>query len=740
MKFTDGYWVIKPEFDLHYAIESYRAQMTEDSLSILCPTVPVNHRGDILNSAALTVTFTAPMKDIIRVTVEHFRGALSRGPEFELYEAPVKPVVTENEDGYTFTSGALTVSISKKKRGWRVTYSGGGKRLTESQYHGMAHARHKESGRSYMVDSLDLDVGERVYGLGERFTPYIKNGQVVDMWNADGGTASELAYKNVPFYMTNRGYGVFVESSGDVSYEAGSEKVERVQFSLQGEKLVYDVIFGGTPKGILERFTALTGRPALPPAWSFGLWLSTSFTTGYDEATVSSFIDGMISRRIPMGVFHFDCFWMKGYNWTDLRWDDGTFPDPGAMLARLKARGLRTCVWINPYIAQASRLFTEGMAQGFLIKKDNGDVWQTDMWQAGMGILDVTNPEARAWFAGHLKELLDMGVDAFKTDFGERIPVKGIVWHDGSDPLKMHNYYTYLYNKMVFDLLERERGTGEAVLFARSATAGCQQFPIHWNGDSSASYVSMAETLRSGLSISQSGFAFWSHDIAGFEQTAPADIYKRWAAFGLLCSHSRLHGSSSYRVPWLFDEESCDVLRTFSRLKCGLMPYLYGAAVEAHETGIPLLRPMTFEFPRSIACETLDTQYMLGADLLVAPVFHEDGHVDYYLPEGRWTNLLTGEVIRGGAWRHEVHGFMTLPLMVRENVVIPIGAVDSRADYDYTDGVTLHVYEPKDGELKLSIPDLKGNTAATYLLHIKGSEVTVDTDSKKPCSVVTHRA
>lgn len=739
MKFTDGYWVTKPEYDMHFAIETYRAVITDDSLTILCPTVPIAHRGDILNSAALTVTFTAPARDIIRVSVEHFSGTARRGPDFELTETPFKPEISQSEERYLFTSGALTAAVSRQKRGWRVSYSGGGRQLTESGYHAMAHAQNKVNGKSYMIDSLSLDVGERVYGLGERFTPYVKNGQVVDIWNADGGTASELAYKNVPFYMTNRGYGVFVESSSAVSFEVGSEKVERVQFSLQGEKLVYDLVFGGSPKGILERYTALTGRPALPPAWSFGLWLSTSFTTSYDEKTVSGFIDGMLSRDIPLSVFHFDCFWMKGYNWTDLRWDDETFPDPGMMLKRLKARGLRACVWINTYIAQASPLFSEGMAQGCLLKKDNGDVWQTDMWQAGMGIVDLTNPQARAWFTAHLKALLDMGVDAFKTDFGERIPVEGIVWHDGSDPLKMHNYYAYLYNKMVFELLEKERGIGEAVVFARSATAGCQQFPVHWNGDSTASYASMAETLRSGLSISQSGFAFWSHDIAGFEQTAPADIYKRWAAFGLLCSHSRLHGSSSYRVPWLFDAESCDVLRAFAKLKCSLMPYLYGAAVEAHEQGIPLLRPMTFEFPYSIACETLDTQYMLGADLLAAPIFHEDGHVDYYLPEGRWTNLLTGEAVQGGAWRHETHGFMTLPLMVRQNAVIPIGARDDRPDYDYTDGITLHVFEPVDGELTLSIPDLRGKTAAVYTLHIKGDEVAVDTDSKKPYQMVLHR-
>ena len=543
----------------------------------------------------------------------------------------------------------------------------------------------------------------------------------------------------MPFYTTNRGYGVLVENSGDVSFEVASEKVERVQFSLQGQKLVYDVIFGGTPKGILEKYTALTGRPALPPAWSFGLWLSTSFTTSYDEQTVTSFIDGMAKRDIPLSVFHFDCFWMKENHLTDLEWDPEVFPDPEGLLRKLKARGLRICCWLNPYIAQESCMFDEGVEKGYFIMKENGDVWQTDMWQPGMAIVDVTNPAAREWYAAKLRRLLAMGVDAFKTDFGERIPVRGVKYYDGSDPLRMHNYYSYLYNKLVFETIEQVRGRGEAVVFARSATVGGQKFPVHWNGDSSASFMSMAETLRSGLSISHSGFGFWSHDIAGFEQTATADVYKRWAAFGLLSSHSRLHGSSSYRVPWLFDEEANAVVKKFARLKNRLMPYLYAAAVEAHEQGVPMLRPMQLEFPEDIACEVCDTQYMLGGSLLVAPVMHTDGHVDYYLPEGAWTSLLTDGVVRGGGWRRETHDYLSLPLMVRPGSVIPMGRCEEKPDYDYTDGLELHVFGQPEGEVTVKVPDLKGDTAATYVVRMADGQVRVSTDSEKPYSVILHQ-
>ena len=739
MKFTNGYWLIRPNFQMQYATQAVRVEKRPDALHVLSACRPIHHRGDTLDGGTLDVTFTAPRENIIRVTVTHFAGKRDNAPHFEIYEEPVNAVIEENDEMVSFTSGKLTARVQKGEN-WRVDYvAEDGRVLTSSAFRGMGRALDKDTGKTYMSDSLMLDVGECVYGLGERFAAYVKNGQSIDMWNADGGTASEQTYKNIPFYMTNRGYGVFVEDTSDVSFEVASEKVERVQFSAEGETIVYDVIYGGTPKAVLDGYTALTGRPALMPAWSFGLWLSTSFTTNYDEKTATSFIQGMADRDIPLSVFHFDCFWMKGFNWCDFTWDEETFPDPVGMLKRYHDRGLHLCCWINPYIGQASPLFREGMEHGYLLKKTNGDVWQTDLWQAGMGILDVTNPDARAWYCDHLRKILRMGVDCLKTDFGERIPVRDIAYYDGKDPLHMHNYYTFLYNKMVFDLLKEERGEGEAILFARSATAGSQQFPVHWGGDNSASYISMAETLRAGLSMSHSGFGFWSHDISGFEQTAPADVYKRWAAFGLLSSHSRLHGSSSYRVPWLFDEESCDVVRKFTRLKCRLMPYLYGAAVEAHEHGTPMMRPMMLEFPDDPACDTLDRQYMMGESLLVAPVFHADSHVDYYLPDGQWTSLLDGRKVQGGHWQKETHDFLSLPLMVRPGTVLPMGKHDDRPDYDYTDGLELHVYQLAEGQtVTVKIPDLKGQLAATYTVTMKNGKAEVATDSKKPYTVVVH--
>jgi alpha-D-xyloside xylohydrolase len=400
------------------------------------------------------------------------------------------------------------------------------------------------------------------------------------------------------------------------------------------------------------------------------------------------------------------------------------------MLSRLKARGLKICVWINPYIGQRSQLFREGMEHGYLLKRPNGDVYQIDDWQPGCAYVDFTSAEAVAWYQGKLRALLQMGVDCFKTDFGERIPTD-VAYADGSDPERMHNYYTYLYNKVVFDLLESERGPGEAVLFARSATAGSQKLPVHWGGDCLATFESMAETLRGGLSLGLCGFAHWSHDISGFEHTATPALYKRWVAFGLLSSHSRLHGSGSPRVPWSFDEESVDVLRFFTHLKCRLMPYLFAAATHACGTGTPLLRHMMLEFPDDPLCLSLERQYMLGGALLVAPVFNEEGQAEYYLPPGEWIHVLTGRVEAGGRVLRERIGFSEIPLYQRADTVVPFGAVDDRPDYDYAEGVELRAHALAEGSRhEISLVDARGQVVQVFSVSRSEGVVTATTRSE----------
>jgi alpha-D-xyloside xylohydrolase len=666
---------------------------------------------------------SSPTVDVIRVRVTHHAGGRRNGPLFPIFPGTAPDVRVAIDDSVaSLQSGRLTARIHRTGA-WRLDFVAEGRNLTGSDAEGMtafewpgpAEGGHDGSHPGhFMAESLSLGVGDHVYGLGERFGPFVKNGQSIDMWNRDGGTGSEQAYKNVPFYLTDAGYGVFVNEPGKVEFEIATERTQQVEFSVEGQSLEYLVIYGPSPKEVLERFTGLVGRPALPPAWSFGLWLSTSFTTDYDEATVTRFVEGMAERDIPLSVFHFDSFWMREFQWVDFTWDERVFPDPMGMLARLHERGLRICVWINPYVAQASPLFDEAATAGYLVRRPSGDTWQGDQWQPGMGIVDFTNPQAREWYRSKLATLLDQGVDCFKTDFGERIPTD-VVWHDGSDPERMHNFYTYLYNETVFELLRERRGHGEAVVFARSATACSWLFPVHWGGDSESTFSSMADTLRGGLSLGMSGFGFWSHDIGGFEGTPPAAVYQRWAQFGLLSSHSRLHGSNSYRVPWLVHDHSVEVVKDFARLKCRLMPYLYRAAVDVWQHGVPMMRAMLLEFPDDPTAAFLDRQYMLGESLLVAPIFAEDGDVAYYLPAGRWTQLMGGATLQGPGWIKERHEASSLPLLVRPGSVIAMGARSDRADYDFAEEVTLRAYELEEGAtVAVAVPDHRGAVDSAF--------------------------
>lgn len=744
MKFSDGLWLNRKGFSVYYAAQAYEVACTDRSISVLATANAVYNRAMTLGGVTLEITYTAVADDVIKVHIVHHKGSLRNKPQFELNEPAGYKALIHEEDGFVeMTAGSTTVRI-KKGFDWDVEFSCGGRRLTGGAWRSASYIEENkflaearlhtmkddaffnapaDPRTAYIREQLTLDVGECIYGFGEKFTTFVKNGQNVETWNDDGGTCSEQSYKSIPFYISSKGYGVFVNSSDRVSYEVASDTVSKVSMTLPGEELEYYFFGGGDLEKVLMHYTDLTGKPALPPANTFGLWLSTSFTTDYNEETVNSFIDGMFERDIPLQMFHFDCFWMKGYEWTNFEWDTEQFPDPPAMLKRLHDKGLGVCCWINPYIAQRSRLFDEGLAKGYFLHNPDGSVFQTDLWQSGMAIVDFTNPDARKWFADGLREICKMGVDAIKTDFGERIPTN-VRYYDGSDPIAMHNYYTYLYNKTVFEVLEELYGRDKACLFARSATVGGQKFPVHWGGDCSAEFTSIAETLRGGLSLCASGFGYFSHDIGGFEQTASPDVYKRWCAFGLMSSHSRLHGSTSYRVPWAYEEDTpdnpenaCAVLRFFTKLKGRLMPYLFAQAVRTHETGVPMMRAMVLSYADDPACLYLDKQYMLGDSLLCAPVMNAEGTADVYLPAGKWTDILTGEVYEGGRYIRRTCSFLEMPILAKPGSIITYGSFDKNVVYDYVQDANAVIYGLEDGMT---------------------AETTVYDSSAKPC--VTIRA
>ena len=559
MKFTNGYWMIRDGVDARYAREAYElaADATTESLNVLAPTSVVRGRYDTLNLPTFNVDITTPAEGVIRVRAEHWQGA-TEYPGFPLNadEPGNRDYVTVQANGngdgevgvngadVTLTTGGLTAKVVKGAP-WNLTFIGeDGKVLTESA--GKSLGRFKLGAESnvtaqpvgefgvtmdgsardesdvFTAIQLHLSVGEDVYGLGERFGAYVKNGQSVDIWNEDGGTASEQGYKDIPFYMTSNGYGVLVNNRGHVSFEIGSENT---------------------------------------------------------EATINSFIDGMAERDIPLAAFHYDCYWMREFHWCDFEWDKRFFGDIESTLKRLhEDKGLHICAWINPYIGQRGEMFKEGRDKGYLVRKPNGEVWQTDFWQAGMGLVDFTNPAAREWFKDKVKALLNQGVDAIKTDFGERIP-RDVVWYDGSPKLSMHNWYTQLYNQAVFEAIEETYGKGNACLYARSATVGGQQQPVHWGGDCESTFNGMAQSLRAGLSLTSSGFGFWSHDIRRFRRCVPGP--GRLQALGGV-RHARLPLATArfHRVP-------CAVAvrrgRREERRRIGARPDRRGCGARVHQ-------------------------------------------------------------------------------------------------------------------------------------------------------------
>lgn len=729
--FTRGRWELKAGVKIFWATENVKTVLKNDSIYSVFSSRPINHRGDTLNNGIVTTNILTPAPDILKFEAYHNKSTYknAKEPRFEVSE-PEKNVLVataETESAYNITSSNIAASVRLDKFFGINFQDSQGTPLTNFGFRSVGFVEDNRYEKpnltafkysDYMTCQLHLSVGEKLYGLGERYGPFIKNGQHVEMWNEDGGTSSDVTYKNVPFYVSNKGYGVFVDSTSNVNFELQSERTTRVNITVQGQGMRIYIIYGPELKSILTKYASLTGFPALPPAWTFGLWLTTSFLTDYDYDTVSSFIQGMHDRDIPLSTFHFDCFWMKGFQWCDFKFDPDYFPDAKKMLSTLKSKfGIKICVWINSYIGQESDLFDEADEKGYFIKKtENGASYQCDLWQGGMGIVDYSNPEACEWYKSKLRYLIDMGVDSFKTDFGERIPSRDVYYHNQLNPVGMHNYYTYLYNKCVFEVLEEKLGKDQACLFARSTTAGGQKFPVHWGGDCESTFEAMSESLRGGLSLSLCGFGYWSHDIGGFEGSPDPAVYKRWCAFGLLSSHSRLHGSHSYRVPWNFDDESSVVLSKFTKLKLSLMPYIFAHAIEAHKTAVPVMRPMVLEFQGDKVAETCDTQFMLGSSLLVAPVFNAEGNVSFYVPHGKWYGLLDGKIRHSqgkGEWVDEVHDFKSLPLLVRPNsVFISAGSDVSTPDYEYSKDYVVNIYEVEK-ETVVEIPAVDGTFASS---------------------------
>ena len=500
---------------------------------------------------------------------------------------------------------------------------------------------------------------EKIFGCGESFTPMNKYGQKVNLYTCDpNGVETPGMYKPIPFFMSSKGYGIFMHTSTPVTCDFGNT-YGASNALLMGDESMDIFVMLGEPKDILNEYTNLTGKPSMPPLWSFGLWMSR--ITYFSEADGRNVAAKLRANNIPTDVLHFDTGWFETDWRCDYEFSKNRFQDPVKMIADLKRDGFRTCLWQLPYFVPKNKLFKEITEGGLHVKNANGNVPFED------AVLDFTNPKTVEWYRGKVGSLLKMGVSVIKVDFGEAAPYNGL-YANGRTGLYEHNLYPLRYNKTVSDLTKEING--ESIIWARSTWAGSQRYPLHWGGDAESSDMGMQAELRGGLSLGLSGFTFWSHDIGGFTKRTPENLYRRWLPFGALSSHTRCHGQPP-KEPWDYGVDFQNYFREVIEMKYKLMPYIYAQSKFSSENGLPMMRALCVEYPNDAGAWQVDNEYLLGSDILVAPIFEENTTSrNVYLPQGQWIDYQTGKSYSSG-WHTIEAGKMTIVMMVRDGAVIP---------------------------------------------------------------------
>ena len=503
-----------------------------------------------------------------------------------------------------------------------------------------------------------LAPGEKIFGCGESFTSLNKVGQKVHLTVTDPqGPETDQMYKPVPFFMSNRGYGVFMHTSAPATCDFGSSYIGADRIFMKDEKMDF-FFFIGEPKEILDEYTNITGKSPMLPLWSFGTWMSRiSYFTQDEGLDVAK---QLRANKIPADVIHFDTGWF-GVDWQcDYEFSKDRFADPVAMLKTLKDKNFHTCLWQLPYFTPKNALFSEIIEKGLNVRNDAGGMPYED------AVLDFSNPEAVKWYQGHIAHLLSEGVATIKCDFGEAAPLGGL-YHSGKTGLYEHNLYPLRYNKALWEVINRE--TGEGIIWARSAWAGSQRYALHWGGDAATTNTGMLGDLRGGLSFGLSGFSFWSHDIGGFVTASPEEIYRRWLPFGFLSSHSRAHGAPPTE-PWLISKDFTDAFRACAEMKYKLMPYVYAQAKDCSNRGLPMVRALFIEFPGDPGAWNVEDEYMFGSQILVAPLLESGTERTCYLPKGKWIDYQTGKVYDGG-YQTIKAGKIPCVILVRDGSLIP---------------------------------------------------------------------
>lgn len=566
-----------------------------------------------------------------------------------------------------------------------------------------------------MAAVMSLQPGEKIYGFGESFTQFDKRGEKVVLWVDDAnGTQNETMYKPIPFYMSNRGYGVFMHHSTPISVDVG-KYYNAVNSMMIGDDEADLFFFIGDPKEILDEYTELTGKASMPPLWSFGFWMSR--ITYFSEEDGREVINRLRDLEIPADVLHFDTGWF-GVDWrADYIFPEDRFPNPEQMISDFKDMGFHISLWQLPYMTPKNALYDELVQNELAIKDRKGNIPVED------AIIDFSNPDAVQWYQDKLEPLLEMGVGAIKVDFGEAAPENGL-YHSGRTGWYEHNLYPLRYNKAVADITEEIHGNG--FIWARSTWAGSQRYPVHWGGDPATTSSAMSATLRSGLSIGLTGFTFWSHDIGGFTTAAPEDVYRRWTPFGMLTSHVRSHGNPPTE-PWEYSDEFLEGFRKADNMRYRLMPYIYSQGKYSAERGLPMLRALFVEYPDDPGSWLIDDQYLFGSDMLVAPLFENVEERDVYLPPGTWIDYQSGESYNGG-WHSIEAGEIPIVVLVKSGTVIPhIELAQSTKDMDWAN-LELRVFSA-DGETATGIiylPD--GDAVNTVTVSPENGEFILDED------------
>ena len=540
-----------------------------------------------------------------------------------------------------------------------------------------------------------LSPDEKIFGCGESYTNLNKRGQKVVLFTDDAnGVQNESMYKPIPFFMSSRGYGVFMHTSSPVTCDFG-KYFSGVTSLMIGDDALDLFIFIGEPKEILNEYTNLTGKAGMPPLWSFGFWMSR--ITYFSEADGRAVADKLRVNKIPCDVIHFDTGWFETDWRCDYKFSSSRFQNPEKMITDLKKQGFHISLWQLPYFVPKNSLFPEIISKGLAVKDAKGNIPYED------AVLDFSNPETVKWYQERIGGLLKMGVGAIKVDFGEAAPLNGL-YYSGKTGFYEHNLYPLRYNKAVADITKEVNG--ENIIWARSAWAGSQRYPTHWGGDPANTNTSMAATLRGGLSLGLSGFTFWSHDMGGFVHAAPENLYRRWASFGMLTSHARSHGIPPTE-PWEYGEDFLNFFRNADELRYRLMPYIYAQAKHSSENGLPMIRALFIEFPGDPGSWLIDNEYLFGSDMLVAPMFENTRERDVYLPPCNWIDYQTGKTYSGG-WHRMAPGKIPIIILIKEGSVIPhINLAQSTMQMDWT-RLELRVFASENSYFvqgKICLPD-----------------------------------